>query len=314
MKRKSSSSTTAVKWPAYLQRDAQNLYNQLWGAGFHAKHFIAPTPVSMERHHLGELEESHVVSEKNDGERALLLLGREKKSGDPYTVFVMRNRELKHVDATAEDDVKQSLFIGMKDPKPVHIHDGTLLDGELMKNGTFVVFDAVVVGGYDMKTQPSYALRMRAARDVVSYFTFPFRVLVKTFYAVSEIYKALSESKGDQDGLIFMPKSEVIRTGRQESMIKWKPKEKCTIDLQWTGTEFVCVGQNGGTEVPPLDAPIPDDSLVTGGIYECSPPDSDGDPWVVGHHRKDKVAANHIVTVRRTIRTIQDDIQLDEIQ
>ena len=39
-------------------------------------------------------------------------------------------------------------------PVDADLGEGTLIDGELMPDGSFRIFDAVCVGGYDLKSYP----------------------------------------------------------------------------------------------------------------------------------------------------------------
>ena len=77
-------------FPESHRRDAHQLYNELWGKSTDATHFIAPTPVSLERVHLGNLCETHLVTEKSDGERHMLLVGVPPGEDDAYVVLVPR--------------------------------------------------------------------------------------------------------------------------------------------------------------------------------------------------------------------------------
>lgn len=305
-----------------LERDAQELYNMLWGNSPRACHSIAPTPVSLERKHLGNLEHTHVVAEKNDGERCLLLVGLpEDQREDSYVVLVSRARKLTVLGRIDKEITARTYFTTPTDLVSIDLCNGTLLDGEWMPDKSFVIFDCVAAGGYDTKGIKSFSNRLRIA-GACSKALLPFvSCRVKAFGPLDERESILENPTGPSDGLILMPKEEVVRTGRHETMFKWKPAHKCTLDLVWCGSEFRAVG-DGGTLVPAtmsvedvsLVLPHPSTPLVTDMIYEIAPPETVGAPWVIVAPRPDKIAANHIVTIRRTLRTIRDDIRPGEIR
>ena len=300
-------------FPSHLQEDAQRLYNELWGKPADARYFIAPTPVSLERRHFADtpLSDTHVAAEKNDGERHMLLIGAPEDAGEStYAVLVPRSRTLKHLgkaDATFKMRFQQYT-------RTVSLADGTLLDGELMPSGQFVIFDGVAIGGYSI-AQFSFMERLKCAQHILSHLNQctnlpPCRV--KTFHDTNQIETILSTST-QADGLIFMPRNTPVQTGRHETMFKWKPVHTCSIDLEWDGTRFVAVDSHG-KKTPPegVVVEVPTSGLVRMGIYELYP--TDKKTWRVGDVRGDKVQPNHTETVRRTQITIEDNILPSEIQ
>ena len=320
--------------PPSLERDAQSLYNSLWARPVHAKHFIAPTPVSLERKHLGNLLNTHVVAEKNDGERMMLLVGfPEIAHEDSYIVFVNRSRALTVV-ARPTGKIKGSAhFHAEAEPQSIELCNGTLLDGELMHDGSFVIFDCVAAGGYDTKGLTSFQDRLRVARSCCEALQPFLTCRVKRFFSVDHCMSVFENPAGPADGLILMPEDEVVRTGRHENMFKWKPASKCTIDLMWyNGSEFRAVGDAGQPVSPTMSVgtvsmvpPTPDTPLISNMIYEIGPPappthgathgatHGEASKWSIIGPRPDKIAANHILTIRRTLRTIRDNILPQEI-
>ena len=297
-----------------MEEDAQELYNCLWEEAEGKRHFIAPTPVSLERRHLGKLQSTHVVAEKSDGERVMWLLGRREDTGKPYSVLVRRDRSVTPLHCTLGDtDVVLPVgsYGGAK-----NIFDGTLLDGEWMPGG-IIVFDAVVVAGYSLK-EMDFKTRLSTASALLPLLApnLSVNVCVKSFYEVSRAAQVYAEFSRDGvcDGLILMPKYDGVRKGRHETCYKWKPVEKCTVDLKWNGRKWTAVGDRGQdvTRLPFTPPPSHMD-LVTGAVYEIAPGEKKEDPWVMVKVRPDKVAANHVETVRRTLKTIDDNIQVNEI-
>lgn len=312
----------ALSFSSPLQTDAQELYNALWGYPAHTKHFIAPTPVSLERKHIGNLANTHLVAEKNDGERCLLLVGLpENKHEDSYIVLINRSRKLTALARTADAIPVETYFSTPGQVQNIDLCNGTLLDGEWMPDRSFVVFDCVAAGGYDTKPMKSFHNRMRIAgaccRALQPFLT----CRVKAFRPMDERMSILENPRGPADGLVLMPKDEIVRTGRHETMFKWKLAEKCTIDLVWhAGKEFCAVGDQGEPVAATMEVggvslvpPVPPTPLVSGMVYEIAPTTAADGKWKIVGPRPDKVAANHVVTIRRTLRTIRDNIHPEEI-
>ena len=253
--------------------------------------FPGPQPVSIERRHFPLLlKQPYLVCEKTDGVRHLLL------SCDDG-VFIM-NRAFK------TEQVK------------IRVPKDTLLDGELVtaKNGKvlFMVYDAVVVKGDDLKEAPLTA-RLDAARKVLKSIIktagAPFEIRVKNRSALSSL-PDLDSFEYETDGLVFTPVNEPIRTGTHETMFKWKPRDRITIDFQIFNGEQLYVQDRGQ---PYLEAElhlkhkrmdIPDGTIVECGYGDLG--------WFVEKTRPDKTYANNRRTYFRTIINIRENIQLSE--
>lgn len=319
-----SKSRRTERLPAFLERDAQNLYNELWGYPAHTAHFIASTPVSLERRHLSNnLSETHVVGEKNDGERKLLLVGAPEDSGEkPYIVFMNRSRKLHLIARCATNEIPiRTHFMVPGKSQDIDLCDGTLLDGELMPDGTFIVFDCVTAGGYDTKNMP-FEERMRVASVCTKALRGYVNCRAKRFYPLDQLMSVVEQPTGPCDGLILMPRHIPVCTGRHDNCFKWKPTHKCTVDLVHKDGAFYAVGE-GGKWVPAemevggvkLVSPVSSTPLVTNMIYEVAPGKGDDDtPWTIVGSRPDKMAANYITTIRRTLLTIRDNIRPEDIR
>ena len=294
--------------------DARTFHNMLWGIGIHCTHIPVPTPVSLMRKHLGALEDqSYVVAEKNDGKRKQLLLGSTEDDGKPYAVFIDRAWNL---------DVQQHV-----EPRSAHeffkkgdVFDGTLFDGEWMPevNGwpTFVVFDAVAVCGYNMKKKP-FMTRLAIARDTINGLEMKgVRLCVKAWHPVSETSTVWQRQK-QADGLVFMPLSDPVQTGRHNRMFKYKTPDKHTLDFLYTPTGFV-YGEGAGEKrsVSNVGVEVQNPctiALNTGTVYECRPRDGGSTVFDVVAPREDKVAPNHGRTVTLTLTTIKEALSPAEL-
>jgi hypothetical protein len=300
----------------HIRQDAQALYNQLWEVERKAKHSVAPNPVSLENYMLSsKLSETHLVAEKNDGVRCLLLLGRtHDEREEMYALKVFRNREMAEIPCSKSDAMYSMSIVG-KEKTPINLYDGTLLDGELVTyedsgKEELILFDAVAVGGYDLKTLDLHH-RLRCLQQVEEILPdFGFNVSCKEFQHLSKAVE-IYESHDHSDGLILMPITSPVRTGRHPNMYKWKEYSQCTIDLAWDGSQWYAIGDGGKKETNiPFRTPQ-GTQFITNAIYELAP--SLTTPWKIVRHRTDKVYPNHIVTIKKTLNTIRDNISLDDI-
>jgi hypothetical protein len=253
--------------------------------------FPGPQPVSIERRHFPLLlKQPYLVCEKTDGVRHLLLSCEDG-------VFIM-NRAFK------TEQVK------------IRIPKDTLLDGELVtaKNGKvlFMVYDAVVVKGDDLKEAP-LTTRLDAARKVAKAIIktagAPFEIRIKNMSALGSL-PDLDSFEYETDGLVFTPVNEPIRTGTHETMFKWKPRDRITIDFQIFNGDQLYVQDRGQ---PYLEAElhlkhkrmdIPDGTIVECGYGDLG--------WSVEKTRPDKTYANNRRTYFRTIINIRENIQFSE--
>lgn len=313
----------------------QHLFNSLWGLPVSASHNPSPTPVTLTREDLSSWKKpwKYVVSEKTDGERATLLLGKRntwvaktsrstgktyyhnketnetswKKPNENYMVLVRRNREIIEMDYNMA--VPNDLF------------DGTMFDGEWIKE-TFVIFDTIAVKGDSVKNE-SFEERLNVAKELLpSIVTSGWNLHVKKFYDCEDLQTLCAQikegKKGKTDGLIFMPKFEAVSTGRSWNMKKWKPTLLNTIDLHHCKGIWSCIGYDGDTMAYPISL---DGGLSREGIYELRPTvlDTEGvNPfnkytWQIYTERKDKKYPNHITTIEKTLETIDEDITMEEI-
>jgi ATP-dependent DNA ligase len=265
-----------------------------WGSGDPSR-FPGPQPVSIERRHFSLLKrQPYLVCEKTDGVRHLLF------SSDEGVFIVNRAWN----------------FVQVK----IRIPKDTLLDGELtdLKDGrkAFCVYDAVRVKGEDLRRAP-LNVRLDKARAVIKTIIktagAPFEVRVKTMLPLERIREIpdLNSFDYETDGLVFTPVNEPIRTGTHETMFKWKPRERITVDfylkngidlwVQDRGEPFKETHLNLGNARPDL----PDGTVVECGYGHIG--------WYVEKVRTDKTHANNRRTYHRTIVNLQENIGLQDL-
>lgn len=203
------------------------------------------------------------------------------------------------------------------EPVKIRIPKDTLLDGELVKarNGKmlFMVYDAVRVKGEDLMKVP-LDQRLEKARSVVKTIIktaqAPFEVRVKTMWSLGSLIPNLNSFEYETDGLVFTPVNEPIRMGTHETMFKWKPRDRITIDfcLQ-NGTDLYVQDRGEPYKESELHLRNKRLDLPNGTIVECGYGDLG---WFVEKIRTDKTHPNNRRTYFRTLVNIRENIQLSE--
>lgn len=298
-----------------LHKHVVEFIHRVWGS---KDYFPGPQPVSVEYKHFPILRAGeYVVCEKTDGERHMMVAT--TFEGKPKCFFVNR----------AFDMFEVKINLNKR------AYEGTILDGELYDN-TLMIYDALLINGEPVGhlglchrlTEAEKLLKM------VVYMSFDkYRLKMKTFYAFSDFeyfmdgYLPTVQQK--VDGIVFTPLNEPVRIGTHETMFKWKPREKNTVDFQMKrGMSFDGVGKPGvpvwklyvqekgklfyESEFPlsRLNEPwFEEDAIV-----ECMYVTWEQGPiwWKPLKRRRDKTHPNNRRTFYRTIVNIKEDIQMKE--
>ena len=240
--------------------------------------FNGAQPVSIERRHFRLLlSKRYVVCEKTDGIRHFLI----REDGEPY----MLNRAL------------------VKTAVNVRIPKNTYLDGELVGDSTFIVYDAMMIDGEDI-CELNLLDRMERAKILIKKVPFlkgGFRMVSKNHVPLTDIGK-LDPFKEGTDGLIFTPIDEPVRYGTHETLLKWKPAEHITIDFMYDREGFLCT-QAGAVARARFKAQV-------GSIVECRLVNGH---WELVKVRTDKIHSNNKRTYERTLVNIREDIKFSEL-
>ena len=183
--------------------------------------FPGSQPISIEYRHFDILRSNpYVVCEKTDGVRFMMLtfmFDYKKK-----TIFV--NRALEMFDCP------------LNFRKPVY--EGTIVEGE-MYGDTFMMYDMLMncgkmIGDQDFLTRLDHMEKFKKMLMSLKYD--PIKMALKTFHLMSDYQefmdKYLPTVQQEIDGLIFTPINDRVKTGTHETMFKWKPRDKNTIDFQ----------------------------------------------------------------------------------
>ena len=208
----------SIKPESPLYKYVVGFIHKTWGS---KDYFPGPQPVSIEYRHFPILKGGqYVVCEKTDGERhmmvALMFEGKKK------CIFVNRAFNMFEVSL----NLKKSVY------------DGTILDGELYEN-TLMIYDAVLVCGKtvwneNLLDRLGYA-KFGVLEPIIYMKMDKYRLQMKEFHHMKDFKDFMDEHlpnvKQEVDGLVFTPINDPIRIGTHETMFKWKPQEKNTVDF-----------------------------------------------------------------------------------
>ena len=306
----------SIKLESPLYKYVVQYIHTKWGS---KDYFPGPQPVSIEHRHFPVLKGAeYLVCEKTDGERymmvAFIFEGKRK------CVFVNRAFNMFEVPI----NLKKSVY------------DGTILDGELYED-TLMVYDAVWVNGESVWNR-NLNERLDAARSVMKSIIYmksdQYRLKCKTFHQMRDFGKFMDEYlptvQQKIDGLVFTPVNEPIRIGTHETMFKWKPQEKNTVDfLMKREPSRETPGFKPGAPAWRLyvqekgklffESEIPfnrmDDEpwFEDGAIVECKYITWESPMWWRPIKRRtDKTYPNNRRTFYRTIVNIKENIQMKE--
>ena len=207
----------SIKLESPLYKYVVQYIHTKWGS---KDYFPGPQPVSIEHRHFPVLKGAeYLVCEKTDGERYMMVAC--MFEGKKKCVFVNRAFNMFEVPI----NLKKSVY------------DGTILDGELYED-TLMVYDAVWVNGESVWNL-NLMKRLDAARSIMKSVIYmksdQYRLKCKTFHQMREFGKFmdayLPTVQQKIDGLVFTPVNEPVRIGTHETMFKWKPQEKNTVDF-----------------------------------------------------------------------------------
>jgi hypothetical protein len=215
-------------------------------------------------------------------------------------------------------------------------YDGTILDGELYEN-TLMVYDALLVNGqavWNMNLLERLEMTQRVLKPIIYMKSDMYRLKLKTFHHMKDFANFmdvyLPTVKQVIDGLVFTPVNEPVRIGTHETMFKWKPREKNTVDfLMKREPSRETPGFKAGTPAWRLyvqekgkmffESEIPFNRMEDepwfedGAIVECKYITWEEPMWWKPIKRRiDKTHPNNRRTFYRTIVNIKENIQMKE--
>lgn len=294
-----------VKRDTHLQQFAIDTLRASWKSEKN-EYFPGPQPVSIERKHFHHLKKRYVVCEKSDGVRHVMLVF--TFEGTKLSVIINRAMEI--------------TMIPLSLPKNTYL--GTVLDGELINDRLFLIYDAVKVNGEFIGDQ-NLIDRLLLAEPIITgalkLATNPVVLRMKNFVNLDDLenlqMNQIPMLDYKSDGLIFTPVNEPVRTGTHETLFKWKPQEQNTVDFlaRVLPTKWVLYVQEKGQyyiecELQFHQAP---QWLTDGAIVECQYMFADTPRWwkPIGL-RTDKSHPNNRRTYYNTLTNIKENIQWRE--
>ena len=276
-----------------------------WGTlnadGTHPPIFPGPQPISIERRHFPYLKNNkYLLCEKTDGVRRAL---------------VCKNKETVLIDRKLD-------VTPIKIAMPRSAREGTILDGELLDDGRFIVYDALVLSGVSVKDH-KLTTRIKAIRAFVGGIlqtpSNTVTIQLKRFFPIRDVYHFYTEYMPKltykTDGLVFTPIDEPMRKGTHETMFKWKPRDMNTIDFQLKrkGDKWSMYIQDRGRLIFESIIQHNKDWMKEDMIVECQYMIDCKTPWwkPIGI-RTDKTYPNNRRTFYRTIQNVRENIQWKE--
>lgn len=272
--------------------------------------FPGSQPVSIEYKHFDTLRSNpYLVCEKTDGIRFMMLafmFDHKKKC-----IFV--NRALEMFDCPL--NFRKAVY------------DGTIVEGE-MYGDTFMLYDILmhsgtIVGDKDFLTRLDYIEKFKKMLMSLKYD--PVKLKMKTFHLLDDfedfMNTYLPSVEQEIDGLIFTPIEQPVKTGTHETMFKWKPRDKNTIDFQVKrrGTTWKMYVQERGklmyeSEIEDNWVPLKARGwMEEDAIIECQYMFNDSPMWWKPIMRRyDKTFPNSRRTFYRTLVNIKEDIAMED--
>lgn len=258
-----------------------------WGSlrknGSFPPFFPAAQPVSLEKKHITMIRtNNYFVSEKTDGIRmGLICIGK---------TAILVDRKMKSTPV--------HFYI------PDEFYNGTMLDGEMMSDGTYVVYDMIMICGKNIRN-----LHFNTRLYYMHKYLHSLPVVIKKFYLLKNIrYLLQNLSSKKADGLIFTPCDEPVKIATHNTMFKWKSVENITIDFRTENGKIYLQNRNVPVYVTkPLWAnEYPDNTIV-----ECS---FSNNTWKPIKVRTDKDYPNSVKTFDRTMKSIRENITIQYLQ
>lgn len=259
--------------------------------------FPAALPVSMTRkdlynitniNHSSEKCMQYVCTTKVDGERSLLVSLLIDSSVTTFSV----NRAWSYC-AIGDIELPQS----------------TILDVEMLSDGTIWVFDAIQIGGCDVKKY-AYHHRWKYAEELLKSLNESDTVIrMKPFFTTTLPPIGLMPS----DGFIFYPVSLPVQPYTNNELFKWKPTSIVTVDFRISNDGKCYVTDDYGRETCVEQVPI--ECEYGNRVYECYPTFIvDTIYWNVKCIRNDKKSPNSKYVYEKSLLNIRENITYEELE
>lgn len=264
-------------------------------------------PVSIERKHFPTLKSNdYVVCEKTDGERVFIVCLRVQNKNRAVLV----NRAFQITDIS-HLNLRRTAYAG------------SILDAELCADGKILVFDALVVDGQrvsHLNFIERFTYMDAFCRGIIVMSTDEYLISVKRFFPVHDFgifqddYLPQLEAN-EVDGLIFTPVDCSVLTGTHETMFKWKPREKNTVDFKLKRSKtdaWRFHTQERGKDIFVQETDQNEPWFEEGIIAECELVGEEN--WRALKRRDDKTHANSRKVYYRTLVNLKENIEIQEFR
>lgn len=259
----------------------------------------------------------YVYSRKIDGVRYLMLID------NGGHVFFM-NRKIDVISSYTSEYAPDRVI-----PISTEFYGGSLIDVELTESTrTIHVIDviafrrqcvrALCLGDRLSKLRESrFYEQMNDRKDGLRFKEQQYRELCELKLEDESLYNEnpnRSQYVTSYDGVIFTPSKKAYRLGRDYGVFKWKPPQRCTVDLI-LGEDGQSLFAYGNAEKPHVvcgrlkSGPIAEKCV--GGVYECQY--AGEGLWAFPRLRTDKTNCNTHDTVMNTIQIIREGLRLRDI-
>lgn len=268
---------------------------------FEPKYGIFPgsLPVSLSRNDLKFVKERYSVCDKTDGVRYMMYM--DKKS--IYLVDRLMNFYYLCENTTQDSNC---------------VYDGELVD-DISGNGKqyYMIFDVFASNGRTVKDIQNHKVRIGT---ILNYYPVTISkditINVKRFHYANKFSQCLNQKLPYKtDGYIFTPMFKKIFNGTDRRTYKWKECSEHTIDfeIQTDGHLYLYDKNNNKMKVCEMMYES-DDVYNIPSIVECRIVKNDeGTCWKFVKERSDKDRPNSTMTYFSTIKVIEENISLDDL-
>lgn len=284
---------------------------------------VPPLPISPEARHAATIRSGpFLVSEKVDGVRYMIVL---------FTAFVHKRwHKLCVLSGRNANTYIVPLVIGER----LFTH-GCVFDGELVRDWdgtwTLLVFDTYMYEGTVVSKRSFIERASCFQRFVEESYRYtpsdPFHMVAKRFTSLRLVNHAFVQRMLDNDaqartypyptdGIIVMHSMSGVQSGTCKTIFKFKVTH--TVDLYFDATSGVLssVGSERPLRTPHLTVDPAPDWMRDGDIVECALAwDAPAERMTITpmHVRRDKSDANSSWVVERTMQTVKDALQIDQL-
>jgi hypothetical protein len=279
------------------------------------KSFPGVQPVSLERKNFKELHKKKFnICPKLDGERFFL-----------FSCQVPNNNNTMS-NITVIIDRTFSFYIITQLWKHINSYKKQILfDGELIKNGNFIIHDVYITEGENVMNEP-FNKRIELGNDFFNQGRWDnninlntLKLKMKTFYSLDKINKLFNTITEESDGIIFYPINKKVGCRTQFDLFKWKTHNTIDFKLDQTNDNFTnLITWDKDKEIIYKMLNVKWDVVIYphNSIVECNviiKKHNDIIDFTPIMRRVDKSTGNSKFTIDRTIENIKENITQEEL-